>query len=351
MYRVVAVLVAALSFSLSNAQEVRNLKLKQQKLKYHPQHYYITNIVDDRADTSNIGTMRAGLANKTVQITLQNGVVSSLYNFIQKNLQQDETKAPIEVHITKMAVSEKTSGFTEQADLATAFAFYANGTRLIEYSGSAYAKTGMDASAYIEQLIRQNLESSLEAFDKWWGQNKDMVTGKPAVKVEVVIEDRVDDPDQVPYSKKLLTWDEFRGEADDLSLGAAATSSGLSIRMNSENKDGKNKVVVTITPFFDKTHSWVKPSGKNAAALTHEQMHFNITGLMACALASEILGTTYFVENFSQEIAKIHKRYIKELERRQNEYDKETAHGTIAERQRAWEQQLNNELSNATCYQ
>ena len=351
MYRAAVLLVTALSFYSSTfAQEVKTLKLRQQKAKYRPQNYYIATVHDDREDSSNIGTMRAGLTNRTVQITLQNGVASSMHNFIHLNVQQDDSKEPIEMHIVKMAVSEKRSGMLEQADLSTTFAFYSNGNKLIEYSGTAYAKTGADASAYIEQLIRQNLESSLEAFDNWWGQNKDVVTGKPSVKVEVVIASKLDDPEQLPYSKKLLTWEDFQGEADDLSLGAAATSSGISMRMNSENRDGKNKVIITITPFFDKSHSWVKASGRNSAALAHEQMHFNITGMMACALADEIRNTTYYVENFSQEIEKVHKRYTKELERRQNDYDKQTAHGTVTEQQTAWEQKLNIELSNTTCY-
>src|SRR5258707_8081255 len=86
--------------AFSQAQGVKTINLKQEKLKTKLQHYYIAGVVDDRQDTSTIGQVRSGLfSKKPVSLNLQNGVAAALDNFLKNNLTEDTRTFPITLHI------------------------------------------------------------------------------------------------------------------------------------------------------------------------------------------------------------------------------------------------------------
>lgn len=337
-----------ITFALQlSAQDARIIKLRPNKKLYKPHNYYITAIIDDRDGKNNIGTMRAGLTNKTVSINLDGGAAKAIETFINNSIEQNIQLDALEMHITQLQVSEKNVGTLQQADLTYGVAFYQNGNKLIEYTGSGYIQTGFDASAYIEKLIKNNIERSLRDFDNWYTKTE----GDAGVQSTVRFSQSGDDKDLIYYNKnKKLQLSDFESEPDDMSKGAAATYSGISMKYSHERKGRTIKLDIMLYVYFDKSKSWCKEAGKSAKTLNHEQLHFDITALNACRLAEKIMSYNFNTENYTSELEALLKETDKEGAALQNKYDKETNHGIKQDIQKQWNDTIRDELNTVNCY-
>lgn len=350
MKQLLLILFVFLSFA-SHAQDVRYIKLKQTHVEYRPVNYHITGVADDRANTNTIGVMKFGIMNKRMSVDLRNGVTNSLENFIKNNVTQDASTPAVTLHITRLEVSEKDAGMREEADVSIALAFYYGETKLVEYTGSGYQQTSLDASPYVEKLIRTTLENSLKQFDGWVASRPGILSA-PSVKINVVMGTTTDDPDELPFTTHpTLAISDFTGRPDPLSVAAAETYSGMGISYSSQREGGHVTVQVVITPYFDKNKSWCKPNYKNARTLAHEQIHLDITAINTCALVHALETAEYTPENYIQKITQLHKEYMKMTETEQDQYDGETHHGLISKQQNAWEKKVKQQLSSESCYQ
>lgn len=338
-------LLVACALQLS-AQDARIIKLKPNKKLYRPHNYSIILVADDRDEKDNIGTMRAGIANKTVPINLDGGAAKAIETFINSSIEQDTNQDALEMHITQLRISEKNVGNLQQADLTYGVAFYQNGNKLVEYTGSGYIQTGFDASAYIEKLIKSNVERSLQDFDNWYSKTE----GSAGVQVTVKIVPG-NDRDAIYYNKnRQLTLRDFQGTSDDMSKGAAATYSGIAMKYSHERKGRTVKLDVQLNVYFDKQHSWCKENGKSAKTLNHEQLHFDITALNGCRLADKIRHYKFSIENYASELDNLLREADKKGSVLQNNYDRETTHGTKPSEQQSWDATIRTDLANTDCY-
>lgn len=337
--------------NISFAEDTKTVKLKQQKISYTPANYHIGSVLDERPDTTSIGYYHTRLSNKEVNINLENGVASSLKNYIDKNLLQDKSLPEISLHITRLDVTEKKAGLAVQMDLNCTLAFYVNGTKLIEYTGSSYTQSINDPSAYIETMLRQNIEKSIKDFDKWLDNNKNSLITDAPIDIEVIIAKTTDDPEQVVYSKNIrLQTQDFQGQPDDLNSGAAATYSGIDFKYTTETRNYNTKVIVTLTPYFDRSKSWKRTQNLPASVLEHEQRHFDITGYKACELADSIAHHSFTKENFGKELKDLLRKTDKDISALQSQYDTETNHGTNAAKQQQWNKTIRDKLKELSCY-
>lgn len=330
------------------AQTVKGISIKNVAPRYLPKHFCVVSVADERHDKSNIGTVRTG-SNKKASINLEGGAEQSLGRYLSKFIKANDKLEPITLAITRLEVTETYKDGKEQANLTYSYAFYHGNARLIDYEGTAYAQSIGDATGYIEMLIRQGVERSLKEFDMWLAANPDSVIA--AVTVDAQISASPDNPDLIAYeSNKILRYEDFAGEEDDMSMAAAVTFSGFNMRYATETSGRNVKIKVFVLPFFDKTKSWFREDSKVPEVLAHEQVHFDITAAIAQQLVKAISAHTFTAENYESELLKLQRTYEKEMMRRQRAYDKETKHGTIAATQQKWEQELQQELKyfNAT---
>jgi hypothetical protein len=329
------------------AQGAKTIRLKPNKNLYKPRNYHVSKVVDDRTDTTSIGTMRAGIAQKTVPLQIEGGVASAIYHFINNSIRQNVSADALEMHITQLNVSEKNADLRQQADVAFGVAFYQNGNKLIEYTGSSYAQTGFDASAYIEKLIKNSIERSLKDFDNWYTKAE----GNAGVLATVNFMRVADDKDLILYNKeRKLSLNDFKGEPDDMSKGSAATYSGIGMKYSHERTGRTVKLDVSLYVYFDKSKSWCKEVGKSAKTLNHEQLHFDITALNACRLAEKIKAYNFSIENYSAELEALLKEADKEGTQLQNDYDKESTHGIRQDIQQQWDEDIRSKLADTNCY-
>jgi hypothetical protein len=327
------------------AQPVKYAKLKATEGPISIRGYHIERVVDERLDTSNIGTMRAGLMNKITAVNLEDGVTASVTRFIKDFVAQTGESPAVELHVLELKVAETANGIQEKASLVTRYGFYIQGQKLIDYTGSSTARSGLDVSPYIGKLVSRSLEDVLREFERWWSAHKQLYdeTAKPEIRVHFA--DSIPDKDLIAYdAKRPLSWEDFEGRPDDMSKGDAGTYSGFSIQYGQTLGPAGLQVNVELVPFFDKTKSWVKPAGKTSDILRHEQLHFDITVLKAHQLAAAIQSASFSREHFKEELAGLQKKYQREMQDMQLQYDQETQHSLVKKQQILWETSIKSEL-------
>jgi hypothetical protein len=331
------------------AQKIRTVRLKDVKEQTALHTFRIDSVYDDRADTGNIGIMRAGLLNKHMPVNLENGAAVSIQEFIAAHITSDIGVAPLSLHIIKLAISETPGAMKERATLHYRYAFYDKGTAVLSYEGESYVETGMDASVYIEKLVRGSIIQAVTRADEDWRLHKPESNSSFIVTIEM---GRKSPPTgNILYSRSHpVQLEDFQAKPDDMSLGGAATYSGVSIEYSMVKEGSDVKLNVSITPYFSSMDSWVRRSVRNAYTLSHEQKHFDITAIGACMLADSIRKASLTQDNYKAEIERLHSENTTWIRREQAQYDTETMHGKNTKMQTQWNKFVADAITRSGCY-
>jgi hypothetical protein len=158
-------------------------------------------------------------------------------------------------------------------------------------------------------------------------------------------------------AERRLTWEDFRGPVNPGAAvnTAATTATSLGWTYSYELERSRGRCTYRITDIatealFDPNASWVKPAHATAIVLEHEQGHFDLTQIHKMELdraASDIEGkrtgcgdpdaTLAEVEaKVAEEVGPVRERIWQKLQSVQDQYDRETGHGTRVDAQREW---------------
>lgn len=137
-----------------------------------------------------------------------------------------------------------------------------------------------------------------------------------------------------------LTWDDFHGKP--IKTHFAWALSDVSFGYEIEQKD--NKVFVITKAIFNCKYSWVKEDKKSEHLLKHEQTHFDIIELYARKFRKELLSKTIKAKKFSDSLLKLYNKYVDQIFKMQQHYDKETNLGMIKAKQEEWNKKIAAEL-------
>ena len=333
-----------------NAQDIKYISFKQEKIAYAPKEFYISDVADDRTDKKADYIINKGVG-KSEKVMFTNGFGVSLKAFIGKNVSQNLTSQPIVLHITKLDVDIKKEGAFWFVNASATFSFYAAGKEALEFTSTGKGKINKDPGSYIEKFIRETVANDLKGFDKWWLLNKGKITTNPTVKVNVTISKTTDKPNCIAYSvQRPLQIMDFTGTPEGPEPELAVTLSGISVYYTGETKNGQFAINITITPYFDKSRSWFKEKGKNSYVLAHEQTHFDITAIKACEFVNEIRNTAFTEENYVKLIEQLRLQNLQQLNEDETKYDEETNHGNIQDKQEMWQNKTKEKVKAAGCY-
>lgn len=153
--------------------------------------------------------------------------------------------------------------------------------------------------------------------------------------------------DVVYYSKdNNLRWYDFQGRVPE-STGsvAAVTMSGFGYHASSTYSGARGEVLVGVYCYFDKTKSWVKEGRTTEYILQHEQLHFDISYLAASTFMQELRASKVSSSNMNEVIADLYKKYTKEMDTMQDEYDRQTMNGQNTSRQLQWNERVKEQLN------
>jgi hypothetical protein len=133
-----------------------------------------------------------------------------------------------------------------------------------------------------------------------------------------------------------LTWDDFKGPADETSEFKAFTRYNEYYQYKWKLIGGKYSFTFDVTSKLHQDQSWSKTDYQTPELLKHEQIHFDISEFFARKLLFALNHYTY-TDAFKEEIAIISSSYNKMRNVMENQYDDDTRHGTLKKRQLAWE--------------
>lgn len=172
------------------------------------------------------------------------------------------------------------------------------------------------------------------------------------VQAKVTMNSSSDKAGQIVYRKgQLLRIKDFEGSEEKEMRAIAMTYSGVSLSYSAAIRADQIFVNINLCPTFDKEKSWFLEEHKNQRTLDHEQLHFDITVISACALY-KALKTFSFSSKFEKEIVELQAKYRTQNEALQDLYDSETNNGIHKEKQAEWYEKIKKQLADCTdCYE
>jgi hypothetical protein len=336
----------------AQAQDTRYFDLKAFPDPQRLVHYQIVDIVDQRTDTSSLGALQLGfITRKRYLVDLQKGLTATLKTFIAHNFKQDTSTIPVSVHILTLRVREVAPGVRPEIEVQLRAAFFIGDQKMTEYTVRATVKTMGDQLKQVSDLVGQNLLNSLLAFDEWWSKNQNVYAPNAPVTVEVIMNTTTDTARLVNYSRKrLLTIADFQADPDPREKAVAITASSITVKYGMITDSDQLKMLVVITPYFDRQRSWFRSTAFDATVLAHEQGHFTITAIKACALADTLRGLVFTKTNCYAMVDRIQLKIKQDLKELQDLYDNKTGHGIVPSVQDKWSLLLKELLDKQSCY-
>ncbi len=158
-----------------------------------------------------------------------------------------------------------------------------------------------------------------------------------------------DDKDLIAWSSdRPLSWDDFNGSPEKRSDFDALTAA--SFGFSYEYLSGKYYRFI-IKVGFDKNHSWVKRENATEDLLKHEQGHFDINEIFARLCIKELQNVRVKnMDKFGKEVEKVFDKISRKMSDFQNEYDRETDHSKVKDKQIVWNAKIEKLLKETAEY-
>jgi hypothetical protein len=349
-------LLACMSFiciPAAHAQQAELLNLRQGQPSYAPTGFYIDKVVDDRKQTASIGTAKKG-----TPIVIKDGAAAALMQFIERNIKQDKSKTPLTLHITKFNVRVRQAGRVWLTETDVLFTFYFGDMRIVPLGSTGNAQSGEYTMKYAEELMSKSIGNALKSFDKWWAENKSLVPLSKSISINVSIARTCDKEGLIVYTPgHPLRIADFKAPSLPKKLkgilppdAAACTSSSIEKMTRMDVRESRHTLDIVLTPVFDMQESWFKSDVTSRQVLAHEQTHFDLTALKTCELANALKSLALTSENYQALLNETFNKYDAEWRQQEDEYDEETDHGTLEEKQLSWQQKVSEKLKQAGCY-
>jgi hypothetical protein len=344
-------LAPAKAAQFSNIEPIE-LKVPQQL--FVPNEFYIKGLLDERTDRSPVAFLVPSISsgNQLQTVDLKGGAIPALENFMFNSLPQNPALRPVVVKIKDCKIMEtlvdNQKGVVEgQVFLDFAFELVRGDdlVHLLDFQGGMSYKRGARQHAVIEPVFRQSLGNALNYFNNWI-EKEAPVNEKLAKNVKVSIRDyRHDyDDDTVFYDpQRPLRWTDFRGRPR-FSQYAASIFASISYEGNSEVVGGEVHLDLILKTYMLKSSSWVRGQNPDGHGLNHEQRHFDIAKIVTERLREKISQLELLPHNFDRVISYHYLEAYREMNRLQEQYDKETSHGMNKSAQERWNRKIDDEL-------
>jgi hypothetical protein len=154
-------------------------------------------------------------------------------------------------------------------------------------------------------------------------------------------------PETITWSeKRLLTWTDFT--AKPLPSAPNAALSQVSILPHAEAMG--EEISFDVNARFTPGLSWVRTDKKTPYLLKHEQGHFDIGELFARKMRKELILKVFVQETFASDYKAITSRISSEFLKYTEEYDLETKHSLVKEKQLEWDLRISRELKALEAY-
>ncbi len=211
-------------------------------------------------------------------------------------------------------------------------------------------------SSYAQAEAHRNFQDTRESFIRATRKAIEIFNGygyhftgsrspEPDVKTETT------DDDSITWSlNRKLTWGDFKGKALDDDPADALTYTANQTIFEAFGIGNRFSVESKVTCHFIKTMSWVKAGKESDYLLNHEQRHFDLAEAGAREFRLKLREAQFNNENFNRQVKKIKEEITDKYNKLQEQYDSETSHSRIEEKQKEWNVRIDRMLKESEGY-
>ena len=329
------------------------ISLKYESVRYRPNHFYFSKVIDDRKDRSKIGTIY-GENQEIKSLKLSGGINKTIQNYFSKSIIKDTSNYPILFKIKELSIDEILSNMkiTGKCKIKVSYSFLRDTTEveLTDFQTFiTYNRTTGDYNNY-ETLMSKVIEKSVAYFGEWMGENYDE-NPKLITSLNIVFRPdyNIDIPekgDTIFWSPtRKMTWADFSGTMPKASKYSAQIFNNFEYFAPLKLEDGVLTISLQMKAYMLKSSSWTSSTSLSEYSIAHEQLHFDIAKLTVERFkrkAKQILT----IDNYDSELQLLFIEMYREMNRLQKEYDDESNHSINVGEQLKWQTKISEELRN-----
>ncbi|WP_413666829.1 hypothetical protein ACEN9X_20135 [Mucilaginibacter sp. Mucisp86] len=330
----------------SKAQKTNaEIVLTNRQLIDKPNEFYIANVIDERAERNAVAWLLPAPGNLPAvqyKADLQGGASTAVKQFADYAIPVNKTLRAVNIRIKKLKLNETPMSdgrIAGRLEIQLWFELKKDdgNVHLIDYPASTTYYRSATQQYDTGLLISRTLEAGLQFFNKWINREAD-TNIKLAKGVKLIFTDYSEQPegDTIYYSaKRPLTWNDFQDKARGGKY-VAEVMPGFGYTEQVEVSKAIVVVRISMKVFLPKSAAWVKPEGRTAFALNHEQRHFDIVKVVARHFKQALIAMKLPVDNYDGYINVQYLDSYREMNLLQEQYDNETNHGTNQYYQQEW---------------
>lgn len=346
-------LILICSLSVKSQVNESGRLFKPYKPTFEPQEYYIKNIIDSRADKATAGTIitSANSSNSGQPHILKGGLQQALTGFIAGSIKAKTHLRPVTMRIREFNLTEKMqSGGLVSGTLQLSISFETERNtepvKLIEFKGGSRYTRSVKQLNGIEPIISKSIMNALQYFDTWINREaatNELLAKKVEINFDDIEQEQNNDTLYYAYGRR-LSWSDFKGKPLPSSRFAAEIFPFFAFEESRSIENSVIKVNLKLKTYLVRSFSWVKDFARNSYTLNHEQRHFDLMKIASEQFRKEIISQKLRPDNYEGVLSVEYLNTLREMNRRQVQYDLETKHGSDEEAQKTWNLKIDKEL-------
>lgn len=168
----------------------------------------------------------------------------------------------------------------------------------------------------------------------------------PVIKIIFVEESRPEDPasDTLFYHQRHIGPGDFTGISSSSGRSEAVSYTSFAFDGSTRRYRDTLEIRLVLQVFWVKSASWARTMPPNRHTLEHEQLHFDITRLVAERFRQKVLSMPLTIDDHDSRIQYEYLEAFREMNRMQEEFDNAVNRGMDAAGQREWVHRVRGEL-------
>lgn len=329
------------------------ISLKYESVRHRPNHFYFSKIIDERKDRTKIGEVY-GANQLEKQLKLSGGTVKTIQSYLSKAFFKNANEYSIVFKIKELFVDENldNSKIKGKCKIKIAYSFIRDTTEveLTDFQTAITYTRSLGEYNNYEILLSKVLEKSVNYFDEWMEENYDK-NPKLIKSINLVVKpdyllDNPEKGDTIFWSpNRKMTWSDFKGQMPKSTKYSAQIFNNFEYSAPLKLEDGILTIDLQMKVYMLKSASWTSSTSLSDYSIAHEQLHFDLTKLIAERFkekAKQILT----VDNYDSELQMLFIEMYREMNRVQKEYDDESNHSINTFSQQKWQNKTMEEMRN-----
>lgn len=168
------------------------------------------------------------------------------------------------------------------------------------------------------------------------------------VKVIFLMESRPEDAtsDTLFYHQRAVKAEDFKASPRGSGPAKNEAISFTSFAFDGSSRQFRDTLEITLVlqVFWVKSSSWLRSRPPSAHTLEHEQLHFDITRLVAERFRKKVLQMPLTADDHESRIQYEYLESFRDMNRLQDEFDEKVHHGLNGFMQQEWKRKVREEL-------